>query len=262
MSSRNKLTLLPNLFTAASLACGLAAIAHMAMGEFVQSCWLIFFATLLDMCDGTVARLTHTQSAFGGEFDSLADMCVFGIAPGMLFFYLFQPVHPMVAMVVMIAYVLAAAVRLARFNVASAVKSDKSDIKSYFFQGMPTPGAAIGIITLALFYINSESEIIMRAMPWLVLCFAGLMVSKFPYVSSKYFFRSPRLTLELLLVLTVYLWCLVAVKEAREYILLAGLSVYLASGFIMRTANWIKAQDEPEMDIEEEEELEDFNGRF
>lgn len=260
MSPRNKLALLPNLFTAASLSCGLAAIAHMAIGEFTQACWLIFFATLLDMCDGTIARLTRTQTAFGGEFDSLCDMCVFGVAPGLLFFYLFEPMNHTVAMIVMIAFALASAVRLARFNIHTSVPAPTAAQK-YFFQGLPTPGAAIGMVTLALFYLNTESELIWRAMPWFALGFAALMVSKFPYVSSKYFFQSPRLTLELFLILTVYLWCLVAIKEAREYILIAGFGVYLSSGFIMRAANWIQAHEEEELD-DDETELEDFNGRF
>ncbi|GAB4323993.1 MAG: CDP-diacylglycerol--serine O-phosphatidyltransferase [Candidatus Sumerlaeia bacterium] len=257
MLSRQKLSVLPNLFTAASFTCGLAAMAHMAAGDYIQACWLIVFAIVLDSCDGTVARLTRSQSAFGGQFDSLSDMCVFGVAPALLFYYLFSPVHQNAALLIMLAFALAAAVRLARFN----VHHETGQQEKYFFQGLPTPAAAVGMVTLALFYLTTDSDLVWRAMPYLALMFAALMVSRFPYVSSKYFFRSTRLTLELLLVVTVYLWCLVTMKEAREYILLAGFSVYLASGFIVRAANWLHAQEEVVFD-EDEEELEDFNGRL
>jgi len=128
--------LLPNLFTTAALFCGFYGIVSSINGKFEIAAIAIFVAMLLDGIDGRVARLTNTQSDFGAEFDSLADMVSFGLAPALIV-YLWS-LHNLgkVGWLVSFVYVACAALRLARFN-TQASTSDKR-----YFQGLASPAAA------------------------------------------------------------------------------------------------------------------------
>lgn len=135
--------LLPNLFTTAGLFAGFYAIMQSRLGNFEAACLAIYAAMLMDIIDGRLARLTNTQSEFGSQFDSLADMVSFGVAPALIMFEFvlkdlgsFGRIGSLVAFI----YIACAALRLARFNVAKT--SDKT-----YFTGVPSPGAAGMIIT-------------------------------------------------------------------------------------------------------------------
>ena len=135
-SSRRGVLLLPTMFTVANMFCGWACIVYSMRGDFVTAAPFIGFATVLDLLDGRVARATGSTSEFGVEFDSLADIISFGVAPATLVFaWGLEPLGQL-GWAVAFLWLTAAAVRLARFNVQTKV-SDKR-----YFVGMPSPAAA------------------------------------------------------------------------------------------------------------------------
>lgn len=128
--------LLPNLFTTAALFSGFYAVLAAMNGQFEHASIAIFLAMLLDGLDGRVARLTHTQSAFGAEYDSLSDMVAFGLAPSLVIYVWSLQALGKLGWLAAFIFTAAAALRLARFN-TQVEHSDKR-----YFQGMPSPSAA------------------------------------------------------------------------------------------------------------------------
>ena len=126
---------LPNLFTSAGLFAGFYAIMQARLGHYEAACLAIYVAMAMDIIDGRLARLTNTMSDFGSEYDSLSDMVSFGVAPALVLYDFALSELGRVGSLVAFIYLACAALRLARFNVASS--SDKR-----YFTGMPSPGAA------------------------------------------------------------------------------------------------------------------------
>ena len=136
--------LLPGMFTVGNLFCGYACIVYAMRADYVPAAVFIGVATLLDLLDGRIARLAGAASEFGGEFDSLADVISFGVAPAVLAFaWGLEPLGRL-GWAVGFLYVTATALRLARFNVQTA-NPDKR-----YFAGMPSPAAA-GVVASTVF---------------------------------------------------------------------------------------------------------------
>ena len=133
---RRGIYLLPNLFTTAALFAGFYATVQAMNLRFDQAAVAIFVAMVLDGLDGRVARLTRTQSAFGAEYDSLADMVSFGAAPALVIYEWVLRDMGKLGWIAAFVYVAGAALRLARFNTLLEV-ADKR-----WFQGLPSPSAA------------------------------------------------------------------------------------------------------------------------
>ncbi len=127
--------LLPSMFTVANMFCGWACIVYAMRGEYATAAPLVAFAMILDTLDGRVARMTGATSDFGVEFDSLADVISFGVAPAVLVFTWGLEPLGRVGWAVAFLYVTATAMRLARFNIQSG--GDKR-----YFVGLPSPAAA------------------------------------------------------------------------------------------------------------------------
>ena len=136
--------LLPSIFTVANLFCGYACIVYAMRAEYATAAGFIGVATILDLLDGRIARLAGATSDFGGEFDSLADVVSFGVAPAILVFAWGLDPLGRLGWAVGFLYVTAAALRLARFNV-----QPQSSDKRYFL-GMPSPAAA-GVLASTVF---------------------------------------------------------------------------------------------------------------
>lgn len=180
--------LLPNLFTTAALFAGFYAIVAAMSGRFEAAAIAVFVAMVLDGVDGRVARMTHTQSAFGAEYDSLSDMVSFGLAPSLVMYewalvYL-KPIGFVWAKLGWLAaffYAACAALRLARFN----TKIGESDKR--FFQGLPSPTAAA--ILMGMVWVWHEMAVEgadMRFPAFAVTVIVGaLMVSNIKYYSFK-----------------------------------------------------------------------------
>ncbi|MFT6113155.1 MAG: CDP-diacylglycerol--serine O-phosphatidyltransferase [Oleispira sp.] len=179
---RNKgIYLLPNLFTTGALFFGFYAVVASMNGLFSNASIAIFIAMILDGLDGRVARLTNTQSDFGAEYDSLADMVSFGVAPALVAFSWALQDLGKLGWVAAFIYVAGAALRLARFN----TQIDTAD-KNYF-TGLASPAAAA--IVAGTVWSFSEMGATGEDVAWimaLLVPFAGLlMVSNFQYHSFK-----------------------------------------------------------------------------
>ena len=142
---RRGVYLLPSLFTIGNMFCGYACIVYAMRGDLAIAAPFIGIAFVLDSLDGRIARLTGTTSAFGVELDSLADVISFGIAPAVLVFAWGLGDLGRVGWAAGFLYLTAAAMRLARFNIQSAVQLDKR-----YFVGMPSPSAA-GVAAATVF---------------------------------------------------------------------------------------------------------------
>src|SRR3989449_7867767 len=133
---RRGIYLLPNLFTTAALFAGFYAIVMAMNQRFDNSAVAIFVAMILDTLDGRVARMTHTQSAFGAEYDSLSDMVCFGAAPALVMYEWVLRDLGKLGWIAAFVYVAGAALRLARFKTLLEA-ADKR-----WFTGLPSPSAA------------------------------------------------------------------------------------------------------------------------
>ncbi|MFK5912810.1 MAG: CDP-diacylglycerol--serine O-phosphatidyltransferase [Woeseiaceae bacterium] len=175
--------LLPNLFTTAALFCGFYGIVASINGHFETAAIAIFVAMVLDGVDGRVARLTNTESDFGAEFDSLADMVSFGLAPALIMYLWTLSNFGKVGWLVSFIYVACAALRLARFN-TQASHSDKQ-----YFQGLASPAAAavvVGLIWNGEFIKDYLSVPTLQIVALVTTFLAGiLMVSNVRYHSFK-----------------------------------------------------------------------------
>ena len=178
---RRGIYLLPNLFTTAALFAGFYAIVQAMNANFDQAAVAIFVAMVLDGLDGRVARMTRTQSAFGAEFDSLADMVSFGAAPALVIYEWVLRDLGKLGWIAAFVYVAGAALRLARFNTLLEV-ADKR-----WFQGLPSPSAA-ALVAGFVWIIDDlgYDPADLRWVAWAVTLFAGLtMVSNLKYYSFK-----------------------------------------------------------------------------
>jgi CDP-diacylglycerol--serine O-phosphatidyltransferase len=151
---RKTLFILPNLITLSSVFCGFDSIriSAAAQGEedFYRAALLIVFAMLFDMLDGRVARMTKTQSAFGLQIDSLADVVSFGAAPALLVYQWTLHRLGTPGLIVSFLFVACGAVRLARFNVLSMGESGKPTKPSKYIVGLPIPGAAGILVSIVV----------------------------------------------------------------------------------------------------------------
>lgn len=172
--------LLPNFFTAASIFTGFYAISLALQDDFVSGAWFIFLALIFDGLDGRVARLTNTASHFGVEFDSLADIVAFGVAPALLLYLYVGETYGRIGIVVSALFIIFGAVRLARFNVTT------SRIEPSVFIGLPIPTAAI-MISLAILVMERYPPLhpYKVLMLPLAVVLALLMVSNIRYPSFK-----------------------------------------------------------------------------
>jgi CDP-diacylglycerol--serine O-phosphatidyltransferase len=178
---RRGIYILPNLFTTAALFAGFFAIVQAMNDRFEVSAVAIFLAMVLDGLDGRVARLTHTQSAFGAEYDSLSDMVSFGVAPALVAYEWALKGLGKMGWIAAFIYCAGAALRLARFNTNIDV------IDKRYFQGLPSPAAAALVAGLVWVMIdNGWSGEEARWYACVLTMFAGItMVSSVRYYSGK-----------------------------------------------------------------------------
>ncbi len=186
--------LIPSLFTTGNLLLGFFAVVKGIHDDFPTAALLVFGAGVVDALDGRIARMTGTDSDFGRELDSLADVFTFGAAPALLAYLWGLQNFDRAGWLIPLFFLVAAALRLARFNVQTKI------IDSRFFVGLPAPAAA-GVICSLLFFLDGYGSY-----PWFRLLMAGsllvvggLMVSTFRYRSFKKFNLSEPRSYRLLL---------------------------------------------------------------
>ncbi len=242
VTQASRIYFLPNLMTAGNLFCGFMAViqciqarlaetaggawlGQTSAGHYQAAVWFIFGAAAFDMLDGRLARMGGRESLFGAEFDSLADVISFGIAPAlMVFFLILSPtqgyeVFRNIGWFLGFVYLLCAAVRLARFNVITnpLLHRDARDVTKDFV-GLPVPAAAMTIVSLVLFLLSlSENDRSLQrwalALPPLLGLIAVLMVSNIRYPSGKNIDLQTKTKLLPFLVFLVFVAGIVLFKE-------------------------------------------------
>lgn len=235
---RRGIYLLPNLFTTGTLFAGFYAMIAATQGRFGVACMAIFAAMVADMLDGRVARLTHTESDFGIQYDSLADLIAFGLAAGFTaYLYSLQSLADVsfiagkLGWLAAFFYTAAAALRLARFNIQ---RDDERELESesHFFCGLPSPSAAgvvAGFVWVASdFGFDGASLVI----PVLVLTIGAgaLMVSNIRYHSFKGLNLRERVPFTYILVLVLG-FMLISLDPPR--VLFLAFVVYACSGPVL-----------------------------
>ncbi len=173
--------LLPNLFTTAALFAGFYAVLAAMNNQFEKAAIAIFLAMILDGLDGRVARMTHTQTAFGAEYDSLSDMVAFGLAPSLVIYEWGLATLGRLGWLAAFIYTAGAALRLARFN------SQLSTADKRFFTGLPSPSAAAIVAAFVWVAVDNGLSSADFAWPAMILTAGAglLMVSNVWYHSFK-----------------------------------------------------------------------------
>jgi CDP-diacylglycerol--serine O-phosphatidyltransferase len=195
-----KIYLLPNLMTAGNLFCGFAATLKILEGALLQTAdpdvaaanfhtaiWLILFSCLFDALDGRLARLGGHDSPFGREFDSLADIVSFGVAPALMVYRIVLHEFPRTGWLVASLYLVCGALRLARFNCLATEDSASANKE---FKGFPIPAAAgvIASLTLFMLWLDEKGRDIGQGkwvLPPLMVFLSWMMFSSFRYPSFK-----------------------------------------------------------------------------
>lgn len=182
---RKGIYVLPNLFTLAALFGGFYAIVMAMNGHFERAALGVFAAMVLDSLDGRVARMTHTQSTFGEQMDSLSDMVSFGAAPALVVYEWALKGMGKLGWVAAFVYCASAALRLARFNTNLGV------VDKRYFQGLPSPAAA-AIVMGFVWLMHDAGFSVANSGEWLAWAafaftlYAGLtMVTNVPFYSFK-----------------------------------------------------------------------------
>ncbi len=226
LKQRRGIFLLPNLFTTAALFAGFYAIVAAMGGRFEASALAIYIAMVLDGLDGRIARMTNTQSAFGAEYDSLADVVSFGIAPALIAYEWSLAAMGKVGWLAAFFYAAATALRLARFNTQIGT-ADKR-----YFQGLPCPAAAAviaGLVWLATDLGVEGPELATLACTACLLC-GVLMVSNVRYSSFKDFNLRGRVPfVALLLVVAVFVF----VSSDPPLVLFSASALYALHGPVL-----------------------------
>jgi len=179
MVKNRSIYILPNLFTSANIAAGFYSILEAQKGNFLIAAWVIMLAVLFDNLDGKIARLTHTESSFGVEYDSLSDLISFGVAPAFLLYVFVLHDFTRLGVIASFLFLLTGALRLARFNVQTSHNSN--------FIGLPIPGGAAAAASLIIVFLKFKIDYNSFALLFLIATFfiAFLMISPLKYRSFK-----------------------------------------------------------------------------
>ncbi|MCB1986179.1 MAG: CDP-diacylglycerol--serine O-phosphatidyltransferase [Burkholderiales bacterium] len=238
---RRGIYLLPNLFTTAALFSGFYAIVQAMNGNFEHSAIAIFIAMVLDGLDGRVARMTHTQSEFGAEYDSMSDMVSFGVAPALIMYEWALKEMGQWGWIAAFIYCACAALRLARFNTNINV------IDKRFFQGLPSPAAAA--LIAGLIWVMLDFQVLGTDIKWFALfvtLFAGLtMVSNIPFYSGKEINLRRRVPFVTILLLVLFFFVLI--PSHPPVVLFCLFAGYALSGYLVKVWRFNKNRKKSEL---------------
>jgi len=232
-SPRKGIYLLPNLLTTGGLFAGFYSIIAAIDGNFSAAAWSIFVAMFLDGLDGRVARMTSTASDFGKEFDSLADMVSFGLAPAIVTYQWgverlseYGAVWGRLGWLAAFLYAAAAAFRLARFNTNVALQDRR------YFQGLASPAAAAGVASMVWLSTSYGIDGLVALVGGIAVTAAAglLMMSRFSYLSFKEIGPGHRVRFGKLLLIPLVIIVIAVEPELMVFALFVG---YASSGPIM-----------------------------
>jgi len=260
-SNEPKIYLLPNLMTAGNLFCGFAAVLRIIDGALLvaadqpagsryhEAIAFILGACVFDLLDGRLARLGGHESAFGREFDSLADIVSFGVAPALLVYQIVLRDFQRTGWLIAFFFLLCGGLRLARFNCMSQNAGEKPDKD---FQGFPIPAAAglIASLTLLMLWIQADERAIgpwKFALPVLLLFLSFMMFSKVKYPSFKGLNWRTQRSIPAFLVLIVLLAITAMNYRWMPAVLFVSFLIYgFVRPFISKAIRHEIEEDEPE----------------
>ena len=245
---RRGIYILPNLFTTGNLFCGFWAIISVFQEKFFYAAIAILLASAFDILDGKVARLSRATSKFGIQYDSLADLVSFGIAPAVLAFSWALRPYGRFGWLAAFLFVVCGALRLARFN----VQTSSGEVK--YFKGLPIPAAAAMIALTILLYLRLIETGWVKDIVILVMIYilAFLMVSNIRYFSFKEFDLSKRKPFSIFIF--VVLSMIVIVMEP-VIVLFGFVLFYILSGPVNIVIAWHKKKALRKMEPIPEEDL-------
>ena len=223
----------PNMVTSGNLLCGLFSLMLAMDGRFIPAAWLIFFAVVFDGLDGKVARMLGGGSQFGLEYDSLADLVSFGVAPGMMLYLAStKGFMGLLGAVAACFFVLSVALRLARFNVVHVPGP---------FQGLPSPAGGLFVVS----FILADVELDPLLMSLVLVGTGLLMISSVPYANLKKLTKKSADRKKCLMFLSFVSLVCVLFRAATPLVLFA---IYIASGLLrLNWGEWLlRHDDEPE----------------
>jgi CDP-diacylglycerol--serine O-phosphatidyltransferase len=249
---RKGIYILPNLFTTGNLFCGFYAIISVFQEKFEYAAYAIILASVFDVLDGIVARLSGAASKFGVQYDSLADLVSFGVAPALLAFSWALRPYGKFGWLAAFLFVVCGALRLARYNVMAASGETK------YFKGLPIPAAASMIaVTILLYFELIETggvkDIIILVM---IYTLAFLMVSNIRYFSLKELGLATRKPLSsfVFLLLSVIVVAIV-IAMAPALMLFCSVLFYVLAGPARTVWTWHKKRVLRKMEPNPEEDL-------
>ncbi|MBI5573884.1 MAG: phosphatidylcholine/phosphatidylserine synthase [Elusimicrobia bacterium] len=190
--------IIPSIFTVANIVAGFFSLHFSIFSDFSAAAWAIIVAILMDIADGRVARAMHAESSFGVELDSLADFLSFGIAPSILMYQLVLHGMGKIGFAIAVFFIIASALRLARFNSAAVMKHGEP--KTHF-EGLPTTAAGGIIASFVLSYelfeqgtplaakniklLTKKMPLFFEVMPFLMVLISIFLISKIKYSNFK-----------------------------------------------------------------------------
>lgn len=235
--------ILPSLFTAGNLGLGFLSIIYSIHNSFTPAAWAIMMALAMDMIDGRIARWTKSTSSFGVEFDSLADLISFGVAPSLMMYQMVLHTMNKPGIVIALFFVMAGAMRLARFN----IKAQSGETGAEFI-GLPIPAAAgilaSFVLSYELFEVGPEITvktipILMKRMPFFfktipiaMVLISFLMISSVPYIAFKRLNLNRPKSLQLVTLIIIGILLVLAYPQNTIFIiflfyLISGIAVYV-----------------------------------
>ena len=214
MQRKKGIHILPSLFTTGNVFCGFYAFVAVLNEQFYFAAWAIVAGMIFDGLDGRIARLTKTTSAFGEQYDSLADIITFGMAPALLAYsWVLKPFGRLGWMAAFL-FLLCATLRLARFNVTNP------EIRSKHFIGLPSPASAVVIASIVIAF---EDLFATRMNPFImvmvVYALAFLMVSNIKYPAFKQFDFKKRVVFSRFLFVILFIYVLATIPRVALFIL-------------------------------------------
>jgi CDP-diacylglycerol---serine O-phosphatidyltransferase len=230
---RSRMFILPSLFTLANMVCGFYSVILAINQRWLEAATLLTVAALMDGLDGLVARVTHSTSDFGLNFDSIVDVVSFGICPALIIYlkWLTPEVFNGNRFGWMIAflYLMAGAIRLARFNVLAVHETEK---KSRDFLGLPITAAALTLSTTLWVYSKYSSvyrifRIIPIVIPGLIIVLTYLMMSNIKYPSLK---RMPFKKMNTFLFFGMIIFLLILIMAQTGLVMFFIMLIYVMSG--------------------------------
>jgi len=240
MIQRKGIHILPSLFTTGNVFCGFYAFVAVLNEDFYHAAWAISVGMIFDGLDGRIARLTKTTSAFGMQYDSLADIITFGMAPAFLAYaWVLKPFGRLGWMAAFL-FLLCAALRLARFNIT------KSDISSNHFIGLPSPAAAVVVASIVIAF---EDLFATRINPFIMVMviygLAFLMVSNIKYPAFKKFNFNKRVAFSRFLFIILFIYVLATIPRVALFLLGVSYTVVGPIGLLIKNKGLVSEETKP-----------------